>query len=115
MEVTVYHNPRCSKSRRAVALIEQRGIRPRIVKYLETPPSRDELVHLLKMLGVGPRALLRVNEEEYKSAGLHNMSLSDAQLIDAMVTTPKLMQRPIVVVGQRAVVGRPPEKVLELL
>ncbi|MBM7059766.1 arsenate reductase (glutaredoxin) [Pseudomonas sp. UL073] len=114
-DLILYHNPRCSKSRGALELLEARGLHPSIVRYLETPPSADELRGLLKRLGMTPRQLLRTCEDEYKTLNLADGSLSDAQLIDAMVAHPKLIERPILVVGDQAVVGRPPEKVLELL
>ncbi|MCW3148355.1 arsenate reductase (glutaredoxin) [Stutzerimonas stutzeri] len=114
-ELTLYHNPRCSKSRGALELLEARGLTPRIVRYLETPPSADELQALLAKLGFGPRQLLRSGEEEYQQLNLADPDLSDAQLIEAMSAHPRLIERPILIVGDKAVVGRPPEKVLEIL
>lgn len=114
-DLTLYHNPRCSKSRGALELLEARGLTPTVVRYLETPPSAEELSALLDKLGIAPRELLRSGEDEYKVLGLADSSLSDEQLIAAMVTHPKLIERPILVAGERAVIGRPPEKVLELL
>jgi len=114
-EMTLYHNPRCSKSRGALELLEARGLTPTVVRYLETPPSPAELKTLLARLGIGARQLLRTGEEEYQSLGLADTGLSDDQLIDAMSQHPRLIQRPILVVGDKAVVGRPPEKVLEIL
>jgi len=114
-DLTFYHNPRCSKSRNALELIEARGMQPRIVRYLETPPSRIELQELLGKLGISARQLLRSGEDEYKSLNLSDSSLSEAALIEAMACHPKLIERPILVTGQRAVIGRPPENVLELL
>ncbi len=114
-DLTLYHNPRCSKSRGALELLEARGLAPNLVRYLETPPSAAELRALLAKLGIGARALLRTGEDEYKALGLADASLSDEQLIAAMVEHPKLIERPILVAGDRAVIGRPPEKVLELL
>ncbi|MCO6057193.1 arsenate reductase (glutaredoxin) [Pseudomonas sp. MOB-449] len=114
-ELTLYHNPRCSKSRGALELLEARGLAPTIVRYLETPPSAAELRDLLAKLGLSARQLLRSGEDEYKALNLDDTSLSEAQLIDAMVTHPKLIERPILIAGDRAVVGRPPEKVLEIL
>ena len=112
---TIYHNPRCSKSRQTLQLLQDNGIEPEVVLYLETPPSSEALVELLQKLGIGARDLLRTGEEAYKELELKNPELSDAQLIDAMVHHPKLIQRPVVVKGDRAVLGRPPENVLELL
>lgn len=114
-EMTLYHNPRCSKSRGALELLEARGLTPTVVRYLETPPSPAELKTLLARLGIGARQLLRTGEEEYQSLGLADTGLSDDQLIDAMSQHPRLIERPILVVGEKAVVGRPPEKVLEIL
>ncbi|MGJ7551973.1 arsenate reductase (glutaredoxin) [Pseudomonas alloputida] len=114
-DLTLYHNPRCSKSRGALELLEQRGLAPTIVRYLETPPDAAALKALLGKLGIAPRQLLRTGEDEYKSLDLANPALSDAQLIDAMVNNPKLIERPILIAGDKAVIGRPPEKVLEIL
>jgi arsenate reductase len=114
-DLTLYHNPRCSKSRGALELLEARGVQPNVVRYLETPPSASELKSLLGKLGITARELLRSGEDEYKTLGLSDTSLSEAQLIEAMVKHPKLIERPILIAGDKAVVGRPPEKVLELL
>jgi arsenate reductase (glutaredoxin) len=114
-DLTLYHNPRCSKSRSALQLLEERGLAPSIVRYLETPLNAAQLQALLGKLAINPRQLLRTGEDEYKSLGLSDLQLSDAQLIDAMVSQPKLIERPILVVGNKAVVGRPPEKILEIL
>ncbi|VXC95792.1 arsenate reductase (glutaredoxin) [Serratia oryzae] len=114
--VTIYHNPRCSKSRETLALLEQQGITPKVVLYLETPPSVDELKKLLKELGFhSARELMRQKEEIYKELKLANENLSEEQLLQAMVANPKLIERPIVVKGSRARIGRPPEQVLEIL
>lgn len=114
-DLTLYHNPRCSKSRSALQLLEKRGLTPSIVRYLETPLSAAQLQALLGKLAISPRQLLRTGEDEYKALGLSDPQLSDAQLIEAMVSQPKLIERPILVVGDKAVVGRPPEKILEIL
>ena len=114
-DLILYHNPRCSKSRGALELLEQRGVSPTVVRYLETPPSATELESLIAKLGIGARQLLRSGEEEFKALGLDNPALTDAQLIEAMAAHPKLIERPILVAGNVAVIGRPPEKVLELL
>ncbi|GAA3579567.1 arsenate reductase (glutaredoxin) [Gibbsiella greigii] len=114
--VTIYHNPRCSKSRETLGLLEQRGIAPHVVRYLDTPPSVAELKTLLQALGIhSARELMRKKEEEYKTLGLADESLSEAQLLQAMVENPKLIERPIVVKGNQARIGRPPEQVLEIL
>lgn len=111
----IYHNPRCSKSRQTLALIEEAGIEPEIVLYLENTPSTDELAAVITKLGISARDLLRKGEEEYKSLGLSNLELSDQSLIEAMSQNPRLIERPIVVANDRAVLGRPPENVLELI
>jgi len=114
-DIILYHNPRCSKSRATLALLEERGIQPKIVKYLETPPTAEELKDILRKLGLGPRELMRHKEAEYKDLGLDNPNLGDDELIAAMVVNPKLIERPIVVTDQKAAIGRPPETVLEIL
>lgn len=114
-DMTLYHNPRCSKSRAALELLEARGLEPRVVRYLETPPSAAELRALLAKLGYGARQLLRSGEEEYQTLNLADPALDDDALIAAMVAHPRLIERPILVAGDKAVVGRPPERVLELL
>jgi arsenate reductase len=114
-DITIYHNPRCSKSRQSLQLLEAHGVEPNVVLYLENPPSKKQLQDLLKKLGIGARALLRSGEDEYKQQNLANPALSENALIAAMHACPKLIERPIVVRGARAVIGRPPEKVLKLL
>ncbi|MGH1371310.1 MAG: arsenate reductase (glutaredoxin) [Cellvibrionaceae bacterium] len=113
--VTIYHNPRCSKSRQTLALIEEKGVEADIVLYLETPPNAKTITNLLGKLGISARQLLRKGEEAYKENNLKDTNLSDAQLIDTMASFPKLIERPIVVKGDKAVLGRPPENVLELI
>ncbi|MCW8127026.1 arsenate reductase (glutaredoxin) [Microbulbifer halophilus] len=112
---TIYHNPRCSKSRQTLQLLQDNGVEPEVVLYLETPPSKAQLAELLHKLGLSARELLRTGESAYKELQLKDRALSDEQLIDAMVQHPKLIQRPIVVRGDRAVLGRPPENALELI
>lgn len=112
---TIYHNPRCSKSRQALALLQEKGVEPDIILYLANPPDSKTLLSLLEKLGMSPRALLRKGEEPYRSLGLDNEAITDDQLIEAMCQHPCLIERPIVVHGNRAILGRPPEKVLELL
>jgi len=111
--VTIYHNPRCRTSRTALDLLRKRGIEPEIIEYLKTPPSKTELARLLKLMGKTPRELLR--PKEAKEAGLAKPGLSDAAIIEGMVKHPIAIERPIVVKGNRAVLGRPPEAVLKLL
>jgi len=113
--IRILHNPRCSKSRQALALLEERGISPEIVLYLEDTPSAKELTDILKKLGISGRDLLRRGEEDYKKLHLANKDLSEDQLIEEMVLHPKLIERPIVIKGAKAIIGRPPEKVLELI
>lgn len=114
-DITLYHNPRCSKSRAALQLLQERGIEPDIRLYLENPPSREELGELLAKLGIGARDLLRSGEAAYTENHLQDASLSEAALIEAMIAHPKLIERPVAIRGERAVIGRPPENVLELL
>jgi arsenate reductase len=114
-DLTLYHNPRCSKSRGALQLLEARGLTPTIVRYLETPPNAAQLSDLLGKLGIGARQLLRSGEDQYRTLNLADPALSEAQLIETMVAHPQLIERPILIVGSKAVIGRPPEKVLEIL
>jgi arsenate reductase (glutaredoxin) len=113
--VTLYHNPACSKSRATLALLEERGITPELVLYLDVPPSIAVLEALLVKLGKPARELLRPDEPEYAALGLENPALTDNELLAALAAHPKLLQRPIAVVGERAVVGRPPEAVIPLV
>lgn len=111
----IYHNPRCSKSRQSLALLEQAGIQPEIILYLQDTPSAKELNELLSKLGLSARDLLRKGEEEYNTLGLSNINLTEQDLLIAMSQYPRLIERPIVVADDRAVLGRPPENVLELI
>jgi len=113
--IRIFHNPRCSKSRQTLELLTEQGIEPEIIRYLETPPTEQELSDILEALGRQPRELIRTGEKEYKELGLDNPDLSRAQLIAAMVATPKLIERPIVLANGKAAVGRPPESVLTIL
>ncbi len=115
MAVTIYHNPRCSKSRATLKLLEERSIAPEIVEYLKTPPDAATLDGLLKMLGLEPRDLMRRKEAPYRENGLDDEGLSREALIAAMVADPILIERPIVVSGGKAALGRPPETVLDIL
>jgi arsenate reductase len=112
---TIYHNPRCSKSRQTLELIKNQNIEPEIVLYLETPLSAQTISSLLEKLGISARQLLRKGEQAYKDQHLSDANLTEMQLIDAMVKFPKLIERPIVVAGKQAIIGRPPELVLEIL
>ena len=111
---TIYHNPHCSKSREALELLRGRGIEPRVVEYLKTPPTETELAAIVDRLGVRPEALVRKGEDIYK-ASYAGKALSDEEWIAALARDPILMERPIVVAGSRAAIGRPPERVLALL
>ncbi len=116
MTITIYHNSRCSKSRDTLALLQQRGIEPNVVAYLDTPPDTATVRGLLKKLGLADaRALMRKGEAEYKDLNLADPALSQDALIAAMVAHPKLIERPIVVNGDKAAIGRPPENVLGIL
>jgi len=115
MPVTIYHNPRCSKSRQTLELLREKGVEPEIVEYLKTPPDAGTISNLLDMLGLEPRELMRRKEAAYKEAGLDDDGLSRDALIQGMADNPVLIERPIVVKGKKAVLGRPPENVLELV
>ena len=112
---TIYHNPRCSKSRLTLELLKDKGIDPKVILYLETPPSEKELVLILKKLNMEAKELLRKGEAEFKEQNLSDTSKSEEDIIQAMVHFPKLMERPIVIYGERAVIGRPPENVLKII
>jgi len=115
-DVTIYHNPRCSKSRQTLQLLQDNGVEPTVVEYLKNPLNADQLGELLSSLGMSsPRDLMRKKEDEYKEQGLGDASLSDADLVNAMVNTPKLMERPVVTKAGKAAIGRPPESVLDIL
>jgi len=111
---TIWHNPKCSKSREALKLLEEKGESFEVVKYLETSPGRDEIAALLKKLGVSARELMRTKEDLYKELGLAKVT-DEEKLIDALAEHPKLIERPILIEGNRAVIGRPVEKVIEFL
>lgn len=115
MSVSIYHNPRCSKSRQTLQLVRDQGTEPEIIEYLKTPPDAAALRKLLDMLGLEPRQLMRTKEQEFKESGADDPDLSDAQLIELMVQHPKLIERPIVVSNGKAAIGRPPEQVLDIL
>jgi len=114
-EIQIYHNPRCSKSRQTLALLQQQGIEPSVIEYLKDVPSAADIESLLSKLGITARELLRTKEDAYKEHNLSDASLSDADIIRAMVASPKLIERPIVVNGNQARIGRPPEQVLEII
>lgn len=110
-DFTIYHNPRCSKSRQTLELLKAKGAEPEIVLYLDDTPSKTEIQDILKKLGISARELLRKKEDAYKEHGLADTALSDEKLIEAMISAPKLIERPIVVSGNKAVLGRPPENI----
>jgi len=114
-KTTIYHNPRCSKSRQTLELLDTHGVQANIVEYLKTPPTIEQLTEILSLLNMEPRELMRTNEPEYKDNALDNDALSREQLIQAMVDHPGLIQRPIVLSNGKAALGRPPEDVLEIL
>ncbi|MCY3751114.1 MAG: arsenate reductase (glutaredoxin) [Gammaproteobacteria bacterium] len=115
MTVTIYHNPRCSKSRQTLELLRGKGLEPEIIEYLKNPPGKSEITGILALLGIGPRDLMRKKEAEYKANGLDAPDLPDEQLLDALIEHPVLIERPIVLANGKAAVGRPPENVLEIL
>ena len=115
MTVRILHNPRCSKSRATLALLQDRGIDPEITLYLDTPPSVPELRSILAMLGKKPRELMRKGEAEYTALGLDRADLGEEKLIEAMASHPRLIERPIVLANHKAAIGRPPEAVLDIL
>ena len=110
----IYHNPRCSKSRQTLDIINNKNIDIEIIKYLESTPSKEELKHILTLLNFKPIDLIRKNESIWKSE-YKDQDLSDDEILDAMISNPKLIERPIVIKGNKAVIGRPPENVLDLL
>ncbi|AEF21486.1 arsenate reductase (glutaredoxin) [Pseudomonas fulva] len=114
-DLILYHNPRCSKSRAALQLLEERDLQPTVVLYLDTPPSAAQLREVLNKLGMPARQLLRSGEDEYRELNLADSTLDEDALIAAMVAHPRLIERPILIAGDRAVIGRPPENILELL
>ncbi|ELT95616.1 hypothetical protein CAPTEDRAFT_119346 [Capitella teleta] len=115
MSVTIFHNPRCSKSRQTLSILEEQGVSPEVVLYLETPPDANQLKAILGKLGINARDLLRKGEQEFKDNNLKDPSLTEEQLINVMCEFPKLIERPIVINGENARIGRPPESVLEIL
>ncbi len=115
MSVTIYHNPKCVTSRKALALLREAGLEPKIIEYLKDPPSKTKLTELARLAGLKPRALLRKKEKLYKELGLDAPDTTDAQAIEAMLAHPVLIERPIVEIDGKAVLGRPPERVQDIL
>lgn len=113
--LVIYHNPNCSKSRETLQILADHQLTPEIINYLETPPSRQELASIIKMLGISVRELVRNTEAVYQDAGLDDDSLNDDEILTAISENPILMQRPVVISGDRAVLGRPPARVLEII
>lgn len=111
----IFHNPRCSKSRQTLELLREQGVEPEIIRYLETPPTEQILEQILQALDIGPRELMRTGEKEYREQGLDDPELDRETLVKAMVATPKLIERPIVIRGNKVALGRPPENVLNIL
>jgi len=114
-DLTIYHNPRCSKSRQTLQIIKDRGIQPTVVEYLKAPLKKSELDNISKLLNKRPKDFVRKSEADFKENNIQNIIENDAELINEMVKFPKIIERPIVLYGNRAVIGRPPENVLELL
>ena len=115
MTVKIYHNPRCSKSRETLSLLEEKGLSPDVTEYLKTPPDVETLTDILNTLNMEPRQLMRQHEAEYKENHLDNPDLTKEQLIQAMIDFPKIMERPIVVNNGKVAIGRPPVNVLDIL
>lgn len=115
MSTQIFHNPRCSKSRQTLQILDDNKQDIEVIEYLKTPPTAEQLSEVIRMLAISPRELLRKGEKEYKEAGLADQELSDEQIIEAMVKYPKLIERPIVIKDGKAKIGRPPEQVLEIL
>ena len=115
MSVKIYHNPRCSKSRQTLQLLQENGVEPEIIEYLKIPPTAEQLDEVLTQLNMQPRELMRKKEKEYKETGMNDEALDRDALIAGMVATPKLIERPIVLANGKAAIGRPPESVLEIL
>ncbi|MDX1824729.1 MAG: arsenate reductase (glutaredoxin) [Thiohalomonadales bacterium] len=115
MHVKIYHNPRCSKSRQTLQILKEHDVEPEVIEYLKTPPDKSTLKQILQKLGLSPRELMRQKEAEYKENQLDDPNLTNDQLIEAMLEHPKLIERPIVITDKGVALGRPPEKVLEVL
>ena len=115
MSITIYHNPKCSKSRQTLELLQEKGVSPTVIEYLKSPPTAETLKEILAQLGLAPRDLMRKKEDAYSENELDNPSLSDDDLISAMIRHPILIERPIVLANGKAALGRPPEQVLDIL
>lgn len=115
MSVQIIHNPRCSKSRQTLALLEENGVTPEVVEYLKTPLTSEQISSVIEKLGVNVRDIIRTKEAEYKENGLDNTELTNDQIIQVLANVPKLIERPIVINGNKAAIGRPPENVLAII
>ena len=115
MTVQIYYNPRCSKSRKTLELLQEKGIEPEVIEYMENPPDVDTLRKLVEMLGITTREIMRRHEQVFKEAGLDDPTFTDEELLEAISQCPSLLERPIVVNGDKAALGRPPEAVLDIL
>jgi len=115
LTIKIYHNPSCSKSRQTLQLLADKNIEPQIIEYLNTPPSKQELIDILTLLALSPRQLIRSTEKIFSELNLDNPNLSDEELIDAMLANPILIQRPIVIANGKAAIGRPPETIVDIL
>jgi len=114
-DVRIFHNPKCSKCRLTMEILNDKGVNTSVIEYLKTPPNSDELTEILDLLGIEPRELMRKHEAPYKENNLDNPELTRDQLIQAMIDHPILIERPIIINGKRATIGRPPEKVFDIL
>jgi len=114
-DITIYHNPRCSKSRQTLQLLTDNNITPFIIEYLKVGVTKEEVISLLTKLAISPRQLMRTKDSDYKDQGLDNNTLTNDELIEAIVKTPKLLERPVVVNNNKAAIGRPPEAVLDII
>jgi arsenate reductase len=115
MSVQIIHNPRCSKSRQTLALLEENGVTPEVVEYLKTPLTAEQITSIINKLGVSVRDIIRTKEAEFKENGLDNADLTAEQIIEVLASVPKLIERPIVINGDKAAIGRPPENVLAII
>ncbi len=114
-DVRIFHNPKCSKCRLTMEILNDKGVNTSVIEYLKTPPNSDELTEILDLLGIEPRELMRKHEAPYKENNLDNPELTRDQLIQAMIDHPILIERPIIINGKKATIGRPPEKVFDIL
>tara|TARA_Y100001970_G_C13852602_1_gene660057 strand:- start:148 stop:501 length:354 start_codon:yes stop_codon:yes gene_type:complete len=114
-EVKIYHNPRCSKSRQALQILRDNNINPKIIEYLKTPPQKDEIKNISELLSLRPKEFTRKSEKEFKENNFSEVIDQDDKIIEAMTRYPKIIERPIIIIGSKAIIGRPPENVLKIL